>query len=137
MGETTIVAVANPAAGAEWIYALPAGYQYAFVSVVFRLTNSAAVANRILSVPIILGGNVLCRSKQMPALAASITGRLSLFSGCALGTVFDSYSTNPMPFTTDFIVPAATTIGTATLNLQAADQFSEIVLVLLRWQVNI
>lgn len=135
-GERVIVNVGNPAAGAEVSYTLPANYEYVPVSVTLRLVNGGAAANRGLTLFCSTGGgSIICRSKQMPNLTAGLSGRVSFFHTATMPTVFDPYNAVPMPFHRDLILTGGDIIGTLTLNIQAADQFSEIVILLQRFAI--
>jgi len=124
-------AIANPAAGADWLFTIPAGLKYFLKSVYFTLVTSATVATRSALLIIDDGANRLFRGDVNLTQAASLTQIYSGGSGLIGQTAGILTGTVAMP--TDMPLLAGWRVGTSTVNIQAADQYSTIRLGLLQF----
>lgn len=128
---TSSVVVANPAAGAEWLYTVPAGVPAILSSVHFIFTTSAAVADRVPHLVVDDGTNTLVQKTHYTAQAASQAGEYNFahFGGddaAPVGyVVFPSFPPTA--------VKAGYRIGTLTTAIDAADQYSAITLALVAY----
>jgi hypothetical protein len=123
--------IANPAAGADWVFTVPAAKQYILKSAYFTLVTSATVATRSVLLVIDDGANRLFRGDTNATQAASLTQIYSAGSGTIGQTA--AIQTNTIGLPTDMPLAAGWRVGTQTLNIQAADQFTGIRLGLLQF----
>jgi hypothetical protein len=126
LAATLAVTVANPAAGAEWLYTVPAGVTAILNSVHFIFTTSAAVADRLPHLVIDDGTNTLTQKTHYTVQAAGQAGEYNFahFGGddaAPVGyVVFPSVPPTP--------VKAGYRIGTVTTAIDVLDQYSAITL---------
>lgn len=124
-GCTVAFAVGNPAAGADWAFTLSGQYRMQVNYVCATLTTSAAVATRTAALKISNGATTLAivdsPTTQAASLANTYSGVFGGFSGGTGGTHLY------WPLSTPTIIGGGYTIGTTTSNIQAADQWSAIV----------
>lgn len=113
-GNPAVVAVGNPAAGANF-NAAPAAGPFTIVGIGYTLTTSATVANRTAGVQV--GGIVAAVNAPQ---AASLAVAYSFFPGAA-----ETATTAPIP---GGPFAAGTAIASLVANLQAGDQISAITL---------
>lgn len=120
---STVVNLANPAAGADWVNAPGAGKNLLVVRA--RLVTSATVANRLPQLQIVSGVNALWVSPALPAQTAGLTLDYFWYPGAPTSTAVSGQMYAPMP-----TVPlgAGWTVGTSTAGLQAGDQWSFLLL---------
>lgn len=121
-----VVTQGNPAAGAEVTVAVPAGKWWAVRAVHFKLVTAVAVANRLVRLAMDDGANVFFTVPNDVAHAASQTTEYSYgatFEAAQGATV--SARVYPIPAV---VLGPAYRIRTVTAAIQAADQFSEIAL---------
>jgi len=123
--------VANPAAGAEWTFTVPAGTKYYLKSLNYTLVTSATVATRISQILIDDGTRTLYKSEVNQTQAASLTTVYSGASGIldTTATVQSAHVSLP----TDMALAAAWRVRTSTTAIQVADQYSAITLGLLQF----
>jgi len=140
-GESVSFALPNPAAGADWLYTIPAGYEYEIRALQCKLICSLVVADRRpLFVIYDTAGNDHWRLYFSPAnyTLAGETSVFSLYVGCQrtdysfLTVVTSRQNNDTLPYNR---LPAGYQIGTAFGGLDAADQWSEIRINALRWRV--
>ena len=125
-GNYEVITFADPAAGAEFSYTVPAGERFEIIALRIRLTTAVAVANRAVHLRFRdASANVIYGSVSNVNQTASFIGEYNFGSG--LGTVgelstqeFEAYG--PMP--KGFIMLPGWTIVTVTSNIQAADQWN-------------
>jgi hypothetical protein len=133
-GFITSVNVANPAAGADWTFTASAAVRFRVVSVNAQLLTSAAVANRIPRMLIDDGANIVSNgapNQIVPASTTSqVTGTTTVTSaGANIPDVLCSIPGNA-------ILKPGWRLRSNTVNIQAADQWSNIWLNLEQWIDN-
>ena len=116
--------VAQPAAGADWSLAIPSGHVYRLLAVMATLVTSAAVATRIPRLVVSDGNTRLIDVPPFATQAASLTRRYLYLPQCSAFATGNGVL-SPLP---DISLQAAWTIGTLTDAIDAADQWSSIVL---------
>lgn len=123
-GQAVTATVANPAAGADWTYTVPAGVQLTLISVRAVLTTSAAVANRV---PLLRVTNptaqIILDAGSPTTQAASLTYTYSWGAGAQSAASPPSIQ---IGIPQGLRVAAGATIQTVTAGIQAADQWSAI-----------
>lgn len=121
---STVVAVGNPAAGADWSYALTR--PMTLIAVQATLTTAIAVANRQPQLKLATSTPAtLFLSPLTVAQAASLADTYVWFASAPLTTVASATATSPIPTIT---LGTGWTVATQTTALQGADQWSSIVL---------
>lgn len=121
-----VVVVAAPAAGVELSAVVPAGVNWLVRSLRYSLTTSAAVANRFSTVVFQDGiGNTFAQIPAGGTQAASLTFTYTLANGLPV-SVQNNISTTGLP--TECRMPGGWAIKTLTSAIQAADQYSAMVL---------
>jgi len=127
-GNYEVITFADPVAGAEFAYTVPAGERFEIIAMRIRFTTAVAAANRALHLyfrdP---SANIVFGTVANVNQTASLIGEYNL--GAGLGTVgelstqtFEAY----MPFPKGFAMFEGWSIVTATSNIQAADQYNGI-----------
>jgi hypothetical protein len=135
-GEAVTVTVANPAAGADWSVTVPNRERWSLKFLRERLISSAAVANRFPGVQVTPNSNLAMYARTANAMSASRTedftwgATLPDQAEPAAGTA----RTVPLP-QTDAFLEAGTQVASSTDNLQAADQWTGVALVVEKWAV--
>lgn len=132
------VPVATPAAGAEWSVTVPAGVVWIVQSIFARFLSSVVVANRFPRLGFTDGSVTIGRVVALVTIPANQAWDHSYLRGA--GAAWSGTSgvglTYPLP---DFRLPAGYTIFTTTPNLDAGDQWSQIVVNVIevaQWQVQ-
>lgn len=111
-----------PAAGAEFVYTVPAGQSLSVESLQFSLTTSATVANRTVQVIIDDGANELWRWVSPTNQAASTTVEyVGAQSSVEYGAIRNNVQAFELP---NIILGAGYRVRTITVNIQAADQYT-------------
>lgn len=118
--------VANPAAGAEWTYTVGAGLSYQLETVRFQLVTSATVATRSARIRITDGTNELFKSDVNATQAASLTQQY--YGGAGLAPFTASPTVFMVQIPVGMVLGGGWTVGSNSLNLQVADQYSGIFL---------
>ena len=130
-GWITTLTIANPAAGAEWSVTVPTGEQWIVRAVRARFVSSAAVATRFPNLVEDDGaGNLTVQSAPATGIAAAQTWDISWFHG-AVNIQNNNVQCNP--WTLDTRMPPGFLIRSITGNIQAADQWSAIALLVERF----
>jgi hypothetical protein len=134
-GRLVSVRSVAPAAGLDWSYAVPVDFRFRVQSVSALLTTSAHVSNRTVTAWIKdAAGNIVFQSDGVHTQAAGLAYRYSLVPGVAMASL--TSVDQVLPFPHDLILPAGFSIGTETLLLDAADQWSDAWLLVERWFEN-
>jgi hypothetical protein len=132
IGEIDIVTIANPAAGANFVYLTPNAYLYWLKSVHFTLTTDATVLARHVNVNSAIGAAIFWETEWRNWQAASTT-----FRYCAYPATIDFLAAASVlqvaALPTKHIITANTIINSVILNLAAADQISDITLTFEKW----
>lgn len=133
-GRLVNVAVATPAAGAEWSHVVPAGKRWRVRSITQRISTDATVANRQVGVVASAGAvQFAAANMQFNVTASSV---IKFFIPAGQGDA--SFRTNlgnlsaPSAFP-DVDLVAGETIGSVTVALQAGDQYDQVVLRVEEW----
>lgn len=131
--------VASPAAGSDWTQLPPLGARWRVRSGSALLTTSAVVANRVPSIFLQSPVQFDWIASALANIVASTAARVS-FSGISpyIGLTANQLV---LPLPPDLVIgnngPASANIGTSTANLQAADQWSQIQLLVEEWLDNV
>jgi hypothetical protein len=124
---------ATPAAGAEISETVPAGARWELLAFHTSFVTSAGVANRNPRLIIDDGTNIYARSATATTIAASLSPTLSFAQGYGAPT-----STASGEFQLSLPIGLRLTAGhrlrTATISLQAADQYSAIQYLVREWR---
>lgn len=116
--------VTNPAAGAAAVWSAPAGYASQVVNVECRFTTSVAVANRLPGLTLIWGAGGFIYNQS----ATVVTAGLSPFLVWSVG-IKSPFTTTPgtyTPLASDVTLRSGDTASVGAINLQGADQVSDI-----------
>jgi hypothetical protein len=125
--QPTIVttALANPGAGADWTTTVTAAQVWELQSIRATLVASAAAANRQARFTIDDGTNILFRTESTLVVTANGNFSFNAFNGAAIFTPADATNYQmPLP---RILLGAGYRISSSTLNIQAGDQWSGVV----------
>lgn len=131
----TEVIIPSPAAGADFVQAVPAGEIWELLSASYRLTTSAVVANRRSSLRVRdPNGRLIDQDDAAAVQAASL----------AVDYVYDLLAAPPvsqvvqsMPLPAPFIpLPPGFVIGSVSQLLDVGDQYSNITLMVRQWSIH-
>ena len=118
------VVVPNPAAGADWSYAVTAlGMLVAFTA---ELVTSATVATRTVAINLKDSGGNLIAAAVAPANQAA--GQGVIYQGQTSGQAQAVGAVDIVLFPTGLVLPIGAIISSSTAAIQAGDQWSAIVL---------
>lgn len=119
--------VASPAAGADWTLTVPDDVIFRIISIRAQLATAVAVANRaVRCIVTSSSGQFLFNSQASFVQTASQTFQYCFAPfGYDMGTLAGSGFAS-VPLVQDLWLRQAFTLGMATINLQAADQWSGI-----------
>lgn len=124
-GRMRAITVANPAAGADFALAVPAGLQWILRGVTASLATAIAVANRAADLVITDGAShVVLSSAASFVQAASLTEAYSWFNGANQAA---ATFTNGGGLPAELRMLPTWTVGSSTAAIAAADQWSAIV----------
>lgn len=131
-GVREIVAIPNPAAGADWSYTIPGAYWRRVVCGTAKFTASAAVAARNPVLNVTYEGTLVSSQPQANNPAAGQAWLLNIV------TLFDTVFASATSFRDCLALPdkwwePGTTISTTTTNIQAGDQWSAIFILFDCW----
>lgn len=122
---------ANPAAGAEFVVTVPAGARWEVLSINAQLVTSAAVANRQPVFQITDGATHVMHNTQFSGnQAASLTFQYSAAEGDSVA-VNAPFNQGALPH--NCFLLQGWTLQSLTTNIQAADQWSAIWLMVQEW----
>lgn len=126
---------AAPAAGAELTYTFPGGRRYRVMAITLNLTTAVAVANRHVSLQLAHGGGAAWNAFAPVIQLASLTYTYVFNAdGCGIVLAVNGWVAGVLP--NNFTVQGTDVISTVTANLQAADQFSSMLLFYESWVEN-
>jgi len=131
MGQYHSQAIGAPAAGADFVFAVPTSSRMRIVSITATLTTAVAVANRLVSLIWDDGVNVLGVAPTGVTLAASGADTFTWYDGADITAPFDGKSTAPLA--TNMIMWAGSRIRSSTTGIQPADQWSSIFMQVAEW----
>lgn len=125
-GDLQPMGIQNPAAGANLSITLGTGGIFRFITLIFGLTTSATVANRVTTIVFTHGGVAIFRVQSPTLRTASTAGQMivSNFGTFAAGGNSDLHIPTPK----DFFVPGQTVITTDIVNIQAGDVITGVTL---------
>jgi hypothetical protein len=128
--EHLIKLVSNPGAGAEWTTTVPAGKFWRVLSVHYKLVNDATVATRISRLTFDDGtaAGIAYKGFNDIGQTASVTSDYSWAPGVGMPGVPAASTTCRTEAIPELVLSAGHRVRTITGNIQAADQYSEIVL---------
>lgn len=128
-GSFVNIAIASPAAGAEFVDTVPANTVYVVHAVSFQFVTAAAVADRLVRLIFDINVPTIHQSAAVAVQPASLTGiycgSSAGFAGLSIGLDF------AIPIPQGLVLRPGHRIRSLTLNIQGADQFSSI-----RWYVE-
>jgi hypothetical protein len=121
----------NPAAGAEIIETVPTGARWRVIAGSFRFVTDATVSSRQPRLTITDGTNTIWAGEE----AANVTASDDVRHNFGLGTERLAHlgDDRQYPFPTEMVLGAGFAIQTATLNLQAGDNFSALQFLVEEW----
>lgn len=135
-GALTVITVANPSAGADWTYTVPAGHRLRVLSIYFELASDANTGARTPTPYITDGTDALYRGKCATASTASSTSQIVW----APNLEYTAGTINAIPAQAELpnpcILTEGWTIGSKSYNIQAADQLQNIRITVLDWLVT-
>jgi len=135
-GLITYQSVTAPGAGADWTFTVQAGLTAIVRGVRAQLVTSATVATRLARVQITDGTHIAC---DVAAGATQVASLTNLYNWAA-GVTVNALGTAPVIINAglprECRLSAGYTIQSATQNIQAADQWSAIVLEVEYWFAN-
>lgn len=121
------VTVANPAAGADWVWTVPSSTAWQIQSIRAQLVTSAAVANRTPVLRVTdTAGNIVLDAPATAAQAASATVVYEWVAGVPDQALTGGDLQLELP--TGLTLEANWTVQTVTAGIQAGDQWSLIVI---------
>ena len=124
--------VANPASGADWFYLTPNNRRYELVGVRFVMTTDANVANRNINLQISVGVDIKVAIPMSVVQPASTSFKYQYLQGVHAPTLLPS-NNELMALPPRLFIPANYLISTTTVNIQVADQFTDIELLFNTW----
>lgn len=138
-GELVEVDVANPAAGAEWLYTIPrltsGGPTMRYLPICVRFTLAAAnagVARQVVLTLTRVGAGVQAQYVAGATQAINVTHIYQW--GLGVNPITSGvYHNDKMPW---HWLETEATISTTTINLNGADQYSNIRLLFMRWRTS-
>jgi len=137
VGNLLVVKPANPAAGANLPITLPAAKWNQLVSVQFKLTTSATVANRYVNLDVIgFGGAQNIRNAATVLVTASTTNQVFQFDTAHTVSEWNTGTTVYAPMV-DFPLPAGWTVQVTVDNIDTTDQIASCIVVVrqfFEWQ---
>lgn len=114
--------VANPAAGADWSAAAPAGHLWRPFSITAILTTSAVVANR--QVRLLFGdGTNTYATLSAPAVQAASLAHVYTWAAVDTFLALGLVQVSALP---DLSIPPGWTVGVSTLAIDVGDQWSAV-----------
>jgi hypothetical protein len=130
------VQAATPGAGVEWTIAVPLNTRWRLLSLAAQLITSAVAANRIPHIIMSMGGaSTSFRGEPNQVVPASSTVIIS-GSAAPVITAITTITVN-VGVPPDVRLASADGIASATLNIQAADQYSAIFVSVEEWLDNV
>lgn len=132
-GIPEIIRPADPAAGAEWTQTVPANTFWLILLIRYQLVSDATAAQRHGSIAVNDGAG-LVEIGQPGAFQAASLARLFTYQANAPFTIIGGEILGSFP--DRFYTLPGWVIQSSTANFQAGDQYSNIVLYVLRWLVN-
>lgn len=126
-GGLTQVVVANPAAGADWIFTVPTNATWRIISISEVLVTSAVVANRVPKFRFnFSGGGRFFRTGN----TARVTASSNLLIAAATGGAFvgDTLDSMQLSLPVGIRVRSGDLIASETLAIDGGDQYSQIVI---------
>lgn len=122
----------TPGAGADISETVPTAARWELIAFRAQLVTAVAVANRSALLTLDDGTNIFYGSPVITSQAASLTERYSWAPGNIPTTVLVTIEV-PAPLPINNRLPAGARIRTATVNLQAADQWSAVQYLVREW----
>ena len=135
-GRLVVNSIANPAAGAEWAFAIPAGVVREILGIAFVLTSGATVINRGTMIEVADdGGNLMGRWGGNWPQPASLSVNYSAPAPLAGQTdSIGSFGAVCMPMPSGLYLLAGWVLRSRTANIQVGDQYSAIHVLSEEWQ---
>lgn len=134
-GNIRSVLVSNPAAGADWSQAVTTGARWLVTSLRAIFTASAAAANRVIHI----GFNDAVNQYYDNVVATAITAgqAAQIIAAAGVQASFSATSLEAvLPLPTPALMSGSFHVFSSTNNIQAADQWSAIVLNVIEWLDN-
>lgn len=120
------ITLANPGAGNNWSYTVSNGHVFIPMNIRFKFTTDATVATRELTIQIVQGISTVFTLQHYTGITASrvFIGNYGAASGYTMAA--ERNNAFNASFTPGFWMSATHQIGIQTLNMQAADAYTEI-----------
>lgn len=127
-----VITIANPVAGADFVYIVPANIRIELLFVRFQFDASIAAANRIAAIRIDDGINFYCGFTSKQDMVGGTTWYINIGAGLSDTSVATSEDIF-ISLTPNLIIPATHRIMSAITNIDATDQISAIRLLTKRY----
>lgn len=135
-GEVLVEAVANPAAGADWLFTVPDGFEYLFSVVWYQLvTASAPHTHDATFVFLQMPGALVLHQNDLHAVIQDETHRFNLYLGASRTADVAGPNDIVSGALPNVRLPSGFQIGSQTETLDVGDQYSDIRLTVVRWKV--
>jgi hypothetical protein len=121
-----VLPVAQPAAGADFSFAVPGESSWGLVAVSATLVTSAAVANRVPVLRFTDGSNVYFRKPALAAITATLTTQVSWVPELGSDQTALSGGALTVPLPTVYLAPG-NVIACSTTAIDVGDQWSNVV----------
>jgi hypothetical protein len=125
---------ANPAAGAEIVQAVPAGEVWELLTIAYRLSTSAAVANRSSAIAVFNPNNLLVAQIDPPAVQAAGAAKDYSYQQEIGAAIAGAVNTSFLPAQGMSLGPGYQ-IKTVTAAIDVADQYSRAVIMVRQWSI--
>ena len=130
-GNLFAVTLANPAAGADWTVTIPTFCRRRVAAVVAQLVTNATVASRIPEIRV-QSGSVL-EYVGTPTLAVPASTTAQVCGSPSVSTAIAGQVDVMIPLGQPLIMPGGSKLQSATLGLQAGDQWSNVTILFEEW----
>lgn len=134
-GSLATYAASVPLAGHEWSITLPANTRWKVISILASLATSAAVANRTPGVFVQSAGALIWQAMPQGAVAAAQVANASYSSTPTQNAASPLFLNNALP--SPCYLSGTARLGSQTLNIDAADQYGAINLLVEEWLDNV
>jgi len=114
-----------PAAGSEWTTTVPANKIWEILAIHYHLATSATVASRIPKVSFTDGTSQIAECRTVSSQLASLTYEHTLSPNTPVLTLVGGLVGGPIP---KLVLNAGAVISSTTDLIQAADQYSQVVI---------
>lgn len=121
-GALTVYTGTDQAANTEWSETVPAGRSWRILGIRASLVTDGNAADRTVAVTFTLSSNIVFRTVSESVQTASLTHAYNIAPIPSRAVVALNHHV-PLPFASDWVIPAGTIIASVTNNLQATDNW--------------